>query len=193
MANYIITNNGLLNADSISHHGVKGMKWGVRRYQNKDGSLTPAGKKRQKEPIDPERKKKIIKRVVAGAALAATVAGAAYYVSKNPAAVTKVASMLKNSTTKVGSLSKAAVSKGKAYTKTALKTAKVGVKEGIKEAVKEAPKKAAKAVITGITLNAVKRSLDATVGKEESARIFQANDGKKIGKFWKVSDDDRDD
>lgn len=30
----------------IYHHGVKGMKWGVRRYQNKDGSLTPAGKKR---------------------------------------------------------------------------------------------------------------------------------------------------
>ena len=31
----------------LYHHGVKGMKWGVRRYQNKDGSLTPAGKKRQ--------------------------------------------------------------------------------------------------------------------------------------------------
>lgn len=30
----------------LSHHGIKGMKWGVRRYQNKDGSLTSAGKKR---------------------------------------------------------------------------------------------------------------------------------------------------
>lgn len=30
----------------IYHWGIKGMKWGVRRYQNSDGSLTPAGKKR---------------------------------------------------------------------------------------------------------------------------------------------------
>lgn len=30
----------------LVHWGIKGMKWGVRRYQNKDGSLTPAGKKR---------------------------------------------------------------------------------------------------------------------------------------------------
>jgi len=29
----------------LMHHGVKGMKWGVRRYQNKDGSLTSAGKR----------------------------------------------------------------------------------------------------------------------------------------------------
>ena len=30
----------------LYHWGNKGMKWGVRRYQNKDGTLTPAGKKR---------------------------------------------------------------------------------------------------------------------------------------------------
>lgn len=30
----------------LAHYGIRGMKWGVRRYQNKDGSLTAAGKKR---------------------------------------------------------------------------------------------------------------------------------------------------
>lgn len=44
MPNVIFTmDNG---SSYLAHYGVKGMKWGVRRYQNEDGSLTPLGKKR---------------------------------------------------------------------------------------------------------------------------------------------------
>lgn len=38
---YFIVKDG-----ELYHWGIKGMKWGVRRYQNPDGSLTPAGRKR---------------------------------------------------------------------------------------------------------------------------------------------------
>ena len=36
----------------LAHHGVEGQKWGVRRYQNKDGSLTEEGKKRYLKDAD---------------------------------------------------------------------------------------------------------------------------------------------
>lgn len=34
--------------NTLQHHGILGQKWGIRRYQNKDGSLTAAGKNRFK-------------------------------------------------------------------------------------------------------------------------------------------------
>lgn len=43
MDNYVIVDGELY------HYGIPGMKWGVRRYQNKDGSLTTAGKYRRRE------------------------------------------------------------------------------------------------------------------------------------------------
>lgn len=48
--------------NELMHWGIKGMKWGVRRYQNKDGSLTPAGRKRyDKEMAKLKEEEKIAK------------------------------------------------------------------------------------------------------------------------------------
>lgn len=43
------------SSEFLEHWGIKGMRWGVRRYQNKDGSLTPAGEARKKKILqDPK-------------------------------------------------------------------------------------------------------------------------------------------
>lgn len=205
------------NYNELYHHGVKGMKWGVRRYQNKDGSLTAAGQKRYSEPGDNrERNKRIAKKVAAAVVMTAAVSAAAALYAKNPEAVNRVVSKVGNAT--MSSLKKGgskAVNAGKKYmdnvygiakkgvkeapgaakryAKAGVKKVVKGVKEGIKEGIEEAPKKATKAVITGATMMAAKRLLDSQVGKEEAARIFQANNNKKISSFWKVSGEDRDD
>ena len=65
MWNYIYT-------DEFYHHGIKGQKWGVRRFQNEDGSLTPAGQKRQAREQKKADKKEFKKDVKMYGRLAGT-------------------------------------------------------------------------------------------------------------------------
>lgn len=74
----------------LAHHGIKGQKWGIRRYQNEDGTLTAEGKARQKNGESSKRDssgnadkiKKVAKYAAIGAGAVALTA-ATVYVAKN--------------------------------------------------------------------------------------------------------------
>lgn len=193
---YIIYNGQLY------HHGVKGQKWGVRRYQNKDGSLTAKGKSRnnsekQTDPAKAEKRKKVIKGVAIGTASVAAITATAVLVARSPKARTAIKSIRSMAVDKLKDGASKNVEKGKRYMKKAGSLAKEGAKEGVKTGIKDGVSKAVSKsmenVLVGVTMNTVKRSLDATVGRAEAERIFKANDKKKVGSFWKAQDRDSDD
>lgn len=50
-------------SNELYHHGIKGQKWGIRRYQNKDGTLTPKGKKRYDKLTGSRKEAKLKKKL----------------------------------------------------------------------------------------------------------------------------------
>lgn len=77
----------------LAHHGVKGMKWGVRKYVNPDGTMTEQGKIRygSKEGyLRSLKKNRKVFGLTAGGATAATVAATAVTIAQAKRSVAKM-------------------------------------------------------------------------------------------------------
>lgn len=70
-SNYIYTEETLMKNDYLQHYGILGMKWGVRRYQNEDGTYTEAGLKRlaKQDTKWAKKNEKKLKKTASAAAL----------------------------------------------------------------------------------------------------------------------------
>lgn len=173
----------------LQHHGIQGQKWGVRRYQNKDGTLTSEGKARrlkngtQKISLTPEQRAKIKKDVIIGATAVGT--GLAVYGLYKTGQLDKVAKVGKaavekmmNNQKQVGTAVAGAAGKvAKGAVSTAGKTIKgagQGIVKGIPGGASSMGEKIGNIVGGGLTVLAVKEIMDIVNGEDTSKLILDA-------------------
>lgn len=89
----------IIYGNELYHHGIKGQKWGVRRYQNEDGTYTKAGLERKRTTFSDaarsiktkyNRNKDTISKIGKAAAIAAVAGISVYAMAKNKEAVSNV-------------------------------------------------------------------------------------------------------
>ena len=183
---------------TLYHHGILGMKWGIRRFQNKDGSYTAEGKARRREgtfgTTFNKPSKESVKKATKVALNLVGLAAFSMYVSKHPETIANVIAKSKNIATKA--LSKETISRGKEIAKMAIKAGAKQVAKGAIEGIKDAPYKVTKAAAGGAAILVANKLVEEMIGKEQNAKYKQAynayNKKNKIGQLPGSNKDDED-
>ena len=167
----------VVDQNALNHHGILGQRWGVRRYQNKDGTRTALGKRRliKSGTIDlktgkvtsstsaSESKSEKAKKFIIKHKRAIIVAGSvATY-----AAIRKIGKMNVNKDNTV-----------KAYAKVGAQTLEKGLKKGVKEGLENGAKNSVSKIISGTMMLGTRNLMDMYVGKDMTNQIL-GNQSKK--------------
>ncbi len=166
--------------DELQHHGIKGQKWGVRRFQKKDGSLTPAGKKRYDDSDETreqkEEKAKSRKRNAKVAAAVVTTAAVTTAAITNKDQIKKGMDALKTKkTSDEGEKKEASVEDYKSGLKKAQSTEKAlsGIREFVNKADNEAYRKKVKVDLSQMSDKELQQAVNRLNMEERYSQVMQ--------------------